>query len=521
MSSPARTRLSVAVRSPGNWTILRSNSFPSRSTTRRAHVLYSGVDLMPYPTLASLKTFRFADGYPGPAHGFATDHGRLYVRLHADGTYGPIDPNKHTMSISPPKGAGNAGVIVVKPADYGFGVLAREPAYVTLDGFSFETPGVAGAFVAGSQVIVRNCWFIGCHSGVAGLENSPDPAKTTNNVTIKFCDITHFPAFADMREVIRQHANDPWRGDRKEFKQKVYWWHRKGGLLDKGYTYEVGIASNIGSDWVIRNNSMIDGFEFLSAWALRWSRNLEVCQNRMQRLVDNAVEAEDHAFNLRFHDNLIIDVFEPFSWQPLGGPPWPGPVYIYRNVVWNTPESAGLWGEAGWTPGIWKLGAQEDNWHRKDVQIRPDEPVRPPGEGFLAFNNTIVLPDHNILTRVQSPQRRYENFFIFNNLVVAKDFNQAATYNGGGLAFSHNVAALCAAQPNVEGAAAFTENGRLVRGFAEIGAFDSATGRLEFSANSPARGMARLGGPAEALPDAGAVPFAATWAPPIVGPQKR
>lgn len=486
-----------------------------------ARVLYDGVDLLPYPTLRSLKDFRLGDGYPGPEHGFTTESGRLYVRLHAGGTYGPIDPSQHSMRVSPPKGRGNAGIIVSRPTDYGFGVLATGPAHVTLDGFTFETPGAAGVFVAGGDVIVRNCWFLGCHSGVAGLENSPDPAKTTNNVTIEFCDMTHFPAFADMKEVIRLHANDPWRGDRKKFFQKVYWWHRKGGLLAKGYTYEVGIASNIGSDWVIRNNRMVDGFEFLSAWAVRWSRNLQIYQNHLERLVDNAIEAEDHAFNLRFHDNVVIDVFEPFSWQPLGGLPWPGPIYIYRNVVWNTPENGGLWGEAGWTPGIWKLGAQEDNWTRKDVQIPPDEPVRPPGDGFLAFNNTVILTDHNILTRVQSAKRLFENFAIFNNVVAAKDFNQAGASSGAGIAFSHNVAVMPITSESAEGAAAFARDGKLVENLSEVGTFEPESGRLALSPESPARAMRRPGSPADALPDAGAVAFGAAWAPPICGPQKR
>lgn len=485
-----------------------------------ARVLYSGTDLLPYPDLATLGKFRFADGYPGAKHGFAFENGRLFVRLHADDWYGPIDPNQHTMCVSPPKAGGNAGVIVSKPSDYGFGVLAREPAFVTLDGFTFETPGAAGVFVAGSQVTVRNSWFLGCHTGVAGLENSPDPTKTTNNVTIEYCDMTTFPSFEDMKEVIRLHAEDPWRGDRAKFLQKVYWWHRKGGFLARGYTYEVGIASNIGSDWIIRHNQMIDGFEFLSAWAVRWSRNLDVHHNRIERLVDNAIETEDHAFNLRFHDNLVLDVFEPVTWQPLGGPPWPGPVYIYRNVIGSTPASAGLWSSVGWIPGIFKIGAQETNWLRKDIKVAPDEIVRAAGEGFLAFNNTIVLPDHDVLTRVQKLNRSMENFHIFNNVIVARRFNDGRKYFGQGITFSHNVAVL-ESPADDPGAASLTDQGHLATDVASVCVWDPARGGWVLVPESPARGLRRPSSPAQALADAGAVAWEQRWVVPQFGPQPR
>ena len=44
-----------------------------------------------------------------------------------------------------------------------------------------------------------------------------------------------------------------------------------------------------------------------SAWGVRWSKGLDIYRNRFERIVDNAIEMEDHTSDMRIHQNLIIN----------------------------------------------------------------------------------------------------------------------------------------------------------------------------------------------------------------------
>src|SRR5690606_23312765 len=120
----------------------------------------------------------------------------------------------------------------------------------------------------------------------------------------------------------------------------LLYWPRKsaGGLPSERFKYEIGIASRIGRDWIIRRNHIHDALEGLSCHAVWASEGLRVEENVFERLLDNAVETEDHAADMHVVRNVIMDVLEPFSFQPLRGPPWPGPVYIIQNIVINRPD---------------------------------------------------------------------------------------------------------------------------------------------------------------------------------------
>jgi hypothetical protein len=128
-----------------------------------ARVLYDDVDLFPYASVAKLKALATTSDAPGPRHGYAFDPAahRLYVRLHPDGRYGSPDPNQHVMAVAPPTGLQREGTLVGAPQHYCIGVLQPGDAHVVFDGFTFETPGVAGVFTEANQVTVRRCWFLG------------------------------------------------------------------------------------------------------------------------------------------------------------------------------------------------------------------------------------------------------------------------------------------------------------------------------------------------------------------------
>lgn len=502
-----------------------------------ARVLYDGVDLLPYPALEGLKTFRLPGNYPGTFHGFAHDGAtqRLYVRLHASGRYGSTDPNQHTMCVSPERGIGHNGNQIGSPQHSNFGIISGRPNFVTLDGFTFETPGVTGVLVKGREVTIRNCWFVGCKTGVSGPREprqpgdaTYDPAKAADAVTIEFCDFSAFPAFDDMVEVIEKYRDDPFRGDKKALHQRLYWWQRKGdgpsGGITSAANYETGFTNMAGADWIVRHNFIHDALDGLSAWSLRSSTNMQIYNNVFARLIDNAVESEDHAVNLQIHDNHIVDVFEPFSWQPLGGAPLPGPIYIYRNVVWNTPATHGLWKNAGWTPGVFKLGAADHNWEKNAMKGAPKDKATAAGEGFWVWNNSIYAPGSRFLTRVQPNARRFENFHFLNNIIVADRLELDADWNASGLNFHSNIGVWSEEKTPIPGQIFAGDSGASLANVAAIGWSNFAAGHPNLRADSPARGKAievaaTVARAMPKMPDIGAVAFGQTWQPPRVGPQ--
>ncbi len=501
--------------------------------------LYSGADLYPYPDLARLKQFSLTDKMSGPKHGFAysDQEKRVYVRLNTSGRYGPADPSKQVMSFSP-YGIGRswAGTAIAGPEHYNFGVLSDGPAHVVIDGFTFETPGIAGVYVAGSDVIVRNCWFLGCKTGVGGRQNPKGEAKLTaaeyktmtNRVTIEYCNFTQYPAFSDARDALLEAKRAIAAG--KPAPEGYFWWQRKGsssgsqGLFSNN-TYEVGIASFIGQDWEIHHNLMSDVFEALSYVGAGTSENLRFHDNIVAGAADNAIETENHAANMRIYRNLFVDCFEPVSWQPLNGLPWPGPIYVYENVIYDTPENATLW-DGIWPSRSWlKAGADPKNWeaynkHMKDVP--KDAPADPPAPGFLVYNNTVYFPAGNFLTTL-GQNRQYRNFRLFNNIFVCRQFNlRSPTYRAPAMEFSHNLyAPPPATQPSAVADLIAGEGGTVLAGVEAIG-WVAPPKDFSLKSGSPAVGAGiSLPVAPEAFKDIGAVPFGKTWSPPQVGPQPR
>lgn len=481
--------------------LLYSISTPTL-TQPPSRVLYDGTDLFPYPSLDALKKFQLGTTsyYPGPAHGFAWDPDTktLFVRLRADGKYGSSDPGEHLMAVAPINGVGGGpGLGINRPAHYNFGLLAEGAAHVVLDGFTFETPGVAGVYIAGpGHVTVRNSWFTGCRTGVAGRKfyyRDQDYAQMTNDVVVENCDYHNFPAFEDMRDVILA-AQPPPDPAGPSMDQYIFWWHRKEAL---GYerTYESGIANSIGRDWTIRHNHIYETIDGLSCWATNCSDNLQVYGNRFERLIDNAVESENHATHLHIRGNVIVDVFEPFSWQPLNSTPWPGPVYVYDNVIFTTPAIRGLWknagrasGRAGYTPGVFKFGAKEsNNWNLKrfpHMANVPKDIIKLEAPGILVWNNTIYSPGSNFLTRI-GVKARYDDVLFTRNRIVVDDFDGTSGVNfQNTMRFTQNEALALAPINGPAGPEILARSGgHLVANEKKMGF--SSIDRLDFSVGAP------------------------------------
>jgi hypothetical protein len=498
---------------------------------RPTRVLAGRVDLLPYPALADLKAFRFlADDYPGHLHGFAWEDGFLYARLRADGKYGPVNPNEAAMAVSPPTGGGRWGHEPAGPGDFNLALRFRGPGHVIIDGFTFETPGIAAVYSEASDIIVRNSWFYGCRIGVAGFGGKD---HQTDRVLVEHCHVTHYPAFTDIvdtieREGAKQRAKPEWW-------QRIGHWQRKGGLppasegVGRAYSYEQGFIRRMGADWVVRNNHLFEVFEGLSNGATSRSSGARIYGNRFERICDNAVETEDHARDLHIYGNLVIDVFEPFSWQPLDRGPLPGPVYIHDNIVWQTPETAAMWAIAGNSGGLLKLGVKDRDWGGLSPEDFHDGSVAAPG-GFWVTNNTLLTTEGNVITRLNSPGHRYAGFVFLNNVIVARRISWSPPVDmGSGLVMDNNLVAT--SMPGREedrnfagpGAFAAGPHGRVLGGLLEFGwnAPPGLENGWSLAPESPARdagGMSRrLQTPAgdvlivpEAVPlraDAGALPL--------------
>jgi hypothetical protein len=502
---------------------------PLDSATCR--VLYSGTDLQPYSTLEGLRTFVVANGQPGPAHGYFydTEARQLHVRLHASGKYGPSDPARHVMSAGPRTGNGHAGTGYNGPTFFNLGLMERGDIHVIVDGFTFETPGFSGVHANGSHVTVRNSWFLGCRAGVTGRKESPNSRETSNHITVENCDYTQYPAFDDMMEIIRERR--PAEGAPK---YPLYWWSRKGGGAGDNRTYETGICGLVGSDWTVRHNRVHDAFEGLSTWSVRWSKGMRIHDNVFERLVDNAIEMEDHAEDMRIYRNLIVDTVEPLSWQPLGGEPWPGPVYVYENVIRNDGAFNRLIAESsGHRPGWFKAGASQQNWtspwnipHMKDVSL---DSVRAPGAGVVIFNNTVIFPGGHFLTVVQPHSRLFENFHFINNISVAQAFAGQAGYRAPNMIFRNNVWVNApAGRGEASGGETFAGEGGVVLAAPssenELIATDFATGKgggqsVAFGKGVAVPEAASVFPGAETITNIGAVARGHEWSPPVAGPQ--
>ncbi len=399
-------------------------------------MLYSGVDLFPYNTLDELKRFAvrhyrvgkateggksgFVD-LPAARHGFYFDEAGkyLYVRLHEAGRYGSRNPADHVISAGAIAAPGGNGHHISAPAHSNIYIDCGQDAHYIFDGIHFETPGAAGVVTRSGRLVIRNSIFKGCRFGAWSR-------GVTEGVFIEHCYYDQAHSYNDANEIIEKYLNTDVARDFPSFH-----WTRKRTYKNsrKMVNYETGIAGGAGKLWHIRNCDIVDSFEALSCWCMNNTKSWRVYGNNMQRLIDNAIEAENDAYDLRVHNNLFVDIFEPMSYQPLGGMPWPGPVFVYRNVYYNTPGVAPLLSVMGGYRGAFKMGVPGSNWSRGHMfSHKPDNSdlecrftkrvVFVPYPGYMVFNNTILLKEHVLFTLpMPAKSRSIANVRFFNNIL--------------------------------------------------------------------------------------------------------
>ena len=476
------------------WTLEKGtpNLYSTPLPAEPATVLSDDVDLFAYVSLAELRSFTISGtpSVPGPQQGFAFAGGKLYVRLNA--RYGTLRPSDHVMKVSPVRAGGYRGDVIVRPSDYNWSVQTTAPAHVILDGFTCESPGYAGVWIQYGNVTVRNCRFLGCRTGVRGwAESEKTPSAVSRDVTVQGCEFSQYPAFQDMIDVVATAEALPPAG--QAALPAFFWWSRKGGQR----TSEIGLTTSAGLRWRILGNYIHDTIDGLSFLAIGWSDQCEVAHNRFEKLMDNAVEAEQHAQRLRVHDNIMRDVYEPFSYQPDAGPPFPASVWFYRNVVTFTPEATAFWKKPilKWTPGCIKIKVPATGFTAIGL------------DGLAFFNNTLHYPIGNVFTTnaagISLGPIRY-----FNNLVIANALlNRPKHPVFAGSTFAHNLVAPATPGQPGPGASFAGSGGKTLATPAQMGFEDFDHGRFRLLPRSPAigAGVVVAGVPGTST-DAGALP---------------
>ena len=466
-------------------------------TTEPATVLADDVDLFAYGTLAELQTFILASANnsgkaaPGPQHGFAFSGGKLYVRLNA--RYGSQNPAAHVIKASPPRAGGKRGDVIQAPTDYNWSVQTTTPAYVVLDGFTCESPGYTGVWIKAGTVTVRNCTFLGCRTGVRGwgaAENQPLATEITDDVIVQGCEYSQYPAWQDMLDVVA--AAEALSSAAQAQLPAFFWWSRKGGPRSS----ELGLVVAAGRRWKILGNYVHDTIDGISFMSVSWSDECEIAYNRFEKLIDNAVESENHAQHLRAHHNFVRDVYEPFSYQPIGGEPYPASIWFYRNIVTMTPEATAFWQKPilAWTPGCFKIKPSGSTFTSIGL------------DGLLCFNNTIHFPSGHVLTL--GPQgANAATIRFFNNIVIAQGLQVGVNTTFPGTEFSHNLVAPAGIGQPGPGSIFAGLGGQTVSSALALGLEDFAAGRFALAPGSSAIGGGVLiPGVVESSTDLGALP---------------
>jgi hypothetical protein len=246
----------------------------------------------------------------------------------------------------------------------------------------------------------------------------------------------------------------------------------------------------------------IDGISFMS---VSWTDQCEIAYNRFEKLIDNAIESENHAQHLRAHHNFVRDVFEPFSYQPNGGAPFPASIWFYRNIVTLTPEATAFFKKPilKWVPGCCKIKPSSGAFTSIGIAL----------DGLLFFNNTLHFPSGNVLS-VNSSGASAATIKFYNNIIIATQLQtELASPSFSGTTFVRNLVAPAEAGQAGPGAVCAGTSGQVFASAAELGLQDIAAGRFGLLPGSPAigAGVVVTQMPGSSV-DAGALATAPTFA---------
>ena len=579
------------------------------------------VQVVEYRSLTGLKTFIYNandSGYagyaPGYEHGYFYDSAnkKLYIRLGNDGCIEEDNPNSENVTIllsgtpcynrsnwnGKDYGAQTYSAITGKES-FLFGVTTEESANVVISGITFKMPAITAVWARCHDLTVSNCWFIGCIEGVrGGNAATSDPTFVSKNIVVEHCYYTTFPIYTDAIKLIEKYKNDPKartidldeNGDivtnskgqipNVGVPETLWFWHAK---MESGATrnYESGgLVTAVGENWTIRYchlDDLLDGFSSnnnFSYWHMYKNyntvrqvpaKNITIYGNKFDKILDNAIEMEDHVQGMEISYNEFTSQISPFSWQPLEGIPYPTNINIHHNIVYNTTEEIWPITEArnhitynGKTyrisspayTGLFKLGAKSSAftkpWMKEenyvlDANNSPVDAVRAEHDGVRVWNNTFIFPDaafEENVGDIGGGADNDSNFRFWNNIINVNVCAEDGTYKGGfkagqgytygrGVKFDHN---MLVSGLNIEGSKEIgdisvsnpprttyvnepmDDNGIYKDSIDKVGFVDWKNGKFELREDSPARGAGiQLGHTDENTTDLGAIPYGEKW----------
>ncbi len=153
---------------------------------------------------------------------------------------------------------------------------------------------------------------------------------------------------------------------------------------------------------VIRRNVIIDAFNAVHFFneasfdtVESHSKNVLIENNWFVRIRDNAVEAEDFAWNWTVRHNFFVDCYVPFSVEMARS----GHFYIYGNLGWN-----------GHRPG------PPDDDHSNGQLFKFPETHQASGPHYV-FNNTWWT------TMSTAKKKRFSDFHHYNNVIAMRSLD--------------------------------------------------------------------------------------------------
>ena len=163
---------------------------------------------------------------------------------------------------------------------------------------------------------------------------------------------------------------------------------RTAGLRKGSYRYYNGAlfgSLDIAGSVIVRGNHARDAFNAIRmevrdlADGEAGNRNVEICDNRFERIRDNPIEPEGHALNWFVHDNQFVNCHAWFSLDGVRG----GFLYIFGNVGWFT-ERPGQFHDPNSGGKVFKF------INRADLPAPPTPPPLP-DRPIHVFNNSWFL----------------------------------------------------------------------------------------------------------------------------------
>lgn len=577
------------------------------------------VQVVEYTSLTGLKTYTYNandNGYagyaPGYEHGFFYDstNKKLYVRLGNDGCIETDDPNSDKITIhltrTPTSNTSNwknnsyggqGQAAITGTGSFLFGVTTEVSSNVVISGITFKMPAVAAVWARCHDLTVSNCWFIGCIEGVrGGCAATSDPTFVSENIIVEHCFYTNYPIYQDALELAKKYMNDPVArcievdengkiitdangkiSSASTLAKSMWFWHSKSGMT---CNYEGGgIVCYIGDNWTIRYcqiEEQLDGFSSFGNFSYWYgykgsvrqnpAKNITIYGNKFDKILDNAIEMEDHVQGMEISYNEFTNQMSPFSWQSLEGVPYPTNIKIHHNVVYNSPEESWFVSSARnhitqdgnkytlANPqyfGLFKLGIKDTAFDKiwmkeenfpKDANGNLLDSVRPDDDGVRVWNNTFIFPNAAFEENVGALGGGLDNdsnFEFKNNIINVIVCAQSGRYKGGfvrgqaytygrGVKFSNN---MLVSGLNIEGAKYWgdideewdvpsiayanepiDDNGLYKKSIDEVGFKDWRNENFELTADSPARGAGvQLECTDESTVDMGAIPYGEKW----------